>query len=92
MRILYAILACGATIACSQAPHLSDVEARRLSDAVISREYNIKDLTTLKVTVRGNADSWTFIYDPIDENSLGGPFMVKVDKVSGKVIDHGGYQ
>lgn len=92
MRLVYAMIACAATVACSEAAPISDVEARTLSDAVISREYNIKDLAALRVTVRESADIWTFIYDPVDENSLGGPFMVKVAKVSGKVVDHGGYQ
>ena len=86
MRVLYGMLAVGAIAACSGEPTLSSDEAKETSNAVISREYNINNLSDLKVTTRENDDSWTVVYDPVDDNSLGGPFTVNVDKVSGKVI------
>ena len=92
MRELHAILAIGAIAACSGEQAISIDEAKVISDAVISREYNINSLSDLKVKTRENADSWTVVYDPVDENSLGGPFTVNVDKVSGKVINFSGHQ
>jgi hypothetical protein len=92
MRILYAALAIGAIASCSGEQTISSDRAKAISDAVISQEYNINKLSDLKVTTRENADSWTVIYDPVDENSLGGPFTVNVDKVSGKVISFSGSQ
>ena len=88
---LYTILTMSAAVACTDGTWKSESEAKNISNTFIVQEYSIKDLSVWKLTVRETDSNWNFTYE-VDENSIGGPLFVTVDKRSGKVIDHRGYQ
>lgn len=89
---LFMMIFVAATVACSGANIRSERNARSISDAFIADQYSMRDLSILKVSTRETDNSWTFVYEAPNENWTGGPLFVTVDKKSGKIVDHRGYQ
>jgi hypothetical protein len=81
-----------ATASCGEGGTITKTEARATANKIINNDYNIKNLSALKLIVHESKSEWTFVYEPVDENSLGGPFSVTVSKNDGKVLGQSGNQ
>jgi hypothetical protein len=81
-----------AATACSENDKTSANSARHNADQFISEQYSITNISMLKVTENETPTSWEFIYEAPNENWTGGPLLVTVDRKTGKIINHRGYQ
>lgn len=80
------------TLACSNDDNISKEGARHTADAFIADQYSINNTSVLKISEKEDVNHWTFVYDAPNENWIGGPLEVTVDKKEGKVIGHRGNQ
>lgn len=88
----FTTLIIAATTACSGEAARTEAEAREASDAFITQEYSMGNISSFTITGRETENTWTFTYDIPDEKWTGGPLFVTVDKKTGKVVDHRGSQ
>ena len=66
-------------------------EARHASDTFIESKYALDNRIPLQVETKESDKYWPFVYDSPDQNTIGGPLYVAVDK-SKKVAKHWGGQ